>query len=188
MQTMRKQSGFSMVELMVVMAISAILLGLAAPSFTTLVKKSNVTSAVNTFLADARFARSEAVRLGTTVTMCRSADSETGITSGPTCANGADWASGWIIFMDQDRDGDRDYNADASLDDRVLRRQGPISSIDIEDQGGTTKIKFAPTGRLVNATSAVTLTFGGSYDVSITRNVCVNVGGRARVETSDEAC
>ena len=188
MQTMKKQFGFSMVELMVVLAISAILLGLAAPSFTTLVKKSNVTSAVNTFLADARFARSEAVRLGTTVTMCRSTNSETGNTTGPTCASGDSWDSGGIIFMDQDRDGDRDYDADASLDDRVLRRQGPISSIDIKDQGGTTKIKFAPTGRLVNASSAVTLKFGGSYDVSLERSVCVNVGGRARVETSDEAC
>ena len=188
MQTMRKQSGFSMVELMVVLAISAILLGLAAPSFTTLVKKSKVTSAVNTFLADARFARSEAVRLGTTVTICPSTNSETGSASGPTCAGGADWKSGWIVFMDQNKNGNRNYDADASLDDRVLRRQGPLGSIEIQEQGTPSPIKFSATGRLVNAASTTTLKFGGNFDVSLERNVCVSVGGRARVETSDEPC
>ena len=62
MKAMKRSSGFTLIELLVVMAIAAILVALAVPSFTTLVRSTNLASAVNTFLSDTRFARSEATR------------------------------------------------------------------------------------------------------------------------------
>lgn len=182
---MSKQSGLTLVELLVVLTIAAVLMAIAAPSFTRLVQSTIISSNVNTFLADLRFARSEAVRLGGTVTMCRSANPETTAASGPTCGSGSlvGWESGWIIFRDQNSDGTRDYDASASLDDRVLRVQGPITSVDsIAEGGAATKFKFTATGRLLNLSSATQIQFGGAgYPSSAQRVICISVGGRARI-------
>jgi len=182
---MRKERGFTLIELLVVLTVSAILLSLAAPSFSRLIQSTKISGAVNTFLADLRFARSEAIRLGGTVTMCRSANPETTSASGPTCGSGSTvgWESGWIIFRDQNNDATRDYNADATLDDRVLRIQGPLSSIDsIAESGAATKFRFTATGRLYSVGSATSIQFGGAnYDNKQQRIVCINLGGRARI-------
>lgn len=182
---MRKQRGFTLIELLVVLTLAAILLSLAAPSFSRLISATRITGAVNTFMGDLRFARSEAIRLGGTVTMCRSSNPETTNTSGPTCGNGSavGWESGWIIFRDQNSDATRDYDADTTLDDRVLRIQGPLTSIDsIGESGAATKFRFTATGRLLSVGSATEIQFGGAdFDNSLQRVVCVNLGGRARI-------
>ena len=88
---MRKERGFTLIELLVVLTVSAILLSLAAPSFSRLIQSTKISGAVNTFLADLRFARSEAIRLGGTVTMCRSANPETTSASGPLADQDPQW-------------------------------------------------------------------------------------------------
>lgn len=183
MKPMNRYSGFTLIELMVVLAISAILVTLAAPSFTRTVQSTKVTSAVNTFMADARFARSEAVRQGGIVTMCfrDAVDNATGPVCGTDATKG--WANGWVIFRDVNGNGVRNFNADESLNDTILRVQDPITSLEaIPDTSGTvTKLKFTGTGRLLNANSTATLTFGGSYALDIQRQVCISLGGRVRV-------
>jgi len=172
-----------------VVSIVAVLVALAVPNFTKLIQSTNVGSAVNTFLSDTRFARSEATRLGGTVTMCRSSNPEA---ASPACGTGSTvgWESGWIVFLDQDHDGIRDANADPTLDDRVLRVQGPITSVGMitDKNGAATKLIFTPTGRMYSTASTTTITFGGSYDVSVIRQICTTLGGRARVGTDADPC
>ncbi|WP_372015317.1 GspH/FimT family pseudopilin [Pseudoxanthomonas sp. 10H] len=89
---MSRQRGFTLVELMVTVAVLAILVGLATPSFTSVINSNRLTSQANEFMADLQLARSEAVRRNRTVRLCRSAD-------GATCAAGAgDWTS-WIVIL-----------------------------------------------------------------------------------------
>jgi type IV fimbrial biogenesis protein FimT len=182
---MGKQRGFTLIELLMVLTVTAVLVTLAAPSFTQLIKSTKISGTVNTFMADLRFARSEAIRLGGTVTMCRSSNPETTTASGPTCGSGSTvgWESGWIIFRDQNSDATHDYNVDPTLDDRVLRIQGPLTNMDsIAEAGAATKFLFTATGRLLNLSSATQIQFGGAgYSNSLQRVVCVNVGGRARI-------
>ena len=64
--------GFTLLEIMVVLAIVAILATLAVPSFTRLIQSNTMSSNVNTFMADMRYARSESIRRGGGVVMCRS--------------------------------------------------------------------------------------------------------------------
>ena len=59
---MRSSRGVTAIELATVIAILAILSALAGPSFVNLIRSNNVSSVVNTFMSDMRFARSEAIR------------------------------------------------------------------------------------------------------------------------------
>ena len=169
-------AGFTLVELLVVVAILAIVLGLAAPSFARISQAAAVSSAVSQFMADLRFARSEGMRRGGGVVLCRSEDPES---SNATCATdpGAqDWASGWIVFHDLDGNSLR-IASEPLL--RVQARHGGIDSIAGLD---TTIFKFSATGRLLAPGSITSLQFGGGSLATTTRRVvCVSPGGRARI-------
>jgi type IV fimbrial biogenesis protein FimT len=196
MNPMHKSHGFTLIELLVVIAIVAILTTIAAPSFVRQIQASTMTSNVNSFLADVRYARGEAIRRGGRVVMCRSEAPEA---TNASCGSGAGpdgngWVSGWIIFYDKntaDGNDQRNYDADAKLDDTILRVQSPITSMDsiVESGGSSTKLVFTATGRLQNLNSATSLQFGGpAFAADMQRNVCISLGGRARIATDSYPC
>lgn len=173
---MHKSAGFTLIELLVTISIVVVLASLVAPSFQNMVTASRVSSAVNTFLSDMRFARSEAVRRGGRVVMCRSDAPEA---ASPTCSSTSTngWVSGWIIFED------RDSNQTYSSGDILLRVQAAMTSPDsiIATGVAATTFSFVGFGRLTGLNGVVTLTFGNSIASNLQRVVCVDVSGRARV-------
>ena len=182
----KHQRGVTAMELLVVIAIVAVLVTLAAPSFRDQIAAAQIGSAVNTFISDVRFARSEAVKRGSSVVMCRS-NAPTAAT--PQCnsdigPNGNGWVSGWIIFEDRDRTAV--YNA--TFDGPLLRVQTPLGgSVDsILETGNkaapSTNFVFTALGRQRALANATSLQFGGSkYSKTQQRMVCVNWTGRARI-------
>jgi type IV fimbrial biogenesis protein FimT len=179
-QLKKSLSGLTLIELLVVLAVSALLVTLAAPSFKRVTQSMTVSSSVNAFLADARFARAEAMRRGGGVAMCRSEAPEA---AQPTCATGsgslgAGWASGWIVFHDLDNDGAREAG------EPVLRAQASNKSIGaILSSRASAKLRFTATGRLNSAALVTSLLFGSEeqFAGAAQRLVCVSVSGRARV-------
>ena len=91
---MHYSKGFTLAELVVSLSILAITLAIAAPSFGNLVKSNRATALVNDLLTDLQLARSEAIKLNQTVTLCKSSDK--------LGCNG-DWSDGWIVFSDSNR-------------------------------------------------------------------------------------
>jgi type IV fimbrial biogenesis protein FimT len=174
---MNKARGFTLIELMVVIAIVAILTTLAAPSFVNLIQSNSMASAVNTFMADMRFARSESIRRGGGVVLCRSDNPEASPPACSTTSSSNGWVSGWIVYIDQNNNG--------SIDDgEVLRVQGPITSIDSIVQPTTkNKFPFTATGRFQNLTGGTsTFQFGGSaFPNENQRVLCVSIGGQVRI-------
>ena len=177
----QKSPGFTLLELMVVLAIVAIMTTLAVPSFLRLIQSGTMASAANGFLADMRYARSQSIQRGRSVVMCRSNAPEA---PSPHCdsdagAGGAGWVSGWIIFLDTSHD------ADKQASELLLRVGSPITGIDTILEGApdaSTSFEFTATGRLLNPSSAASLRFGGdAYASAAQRVLCVSPGGHTDI-------
>lgn len=94
----------TLIELMVTLSILGILMALAVPSFQAMIASSRLTTSSNDFLATLSQARSNAIKTGSRITICKSAN-------GTQCATSGDWEQGWIMFNDTTRSG-----TDASVD------------------------------------------------------------------------
>ncbi len=92
---MKKNSGFTLLELIVVIGLIAIVFGFAMPAMTTFTQNDRLTTNINRLIGHLAYARSEAVKRSQQVVVCASDDQA-------TCSG--DWADGWIVFIDADGD------------------------------------------------------------------------------------
>ena len=98
-QGARGDAGFTVIEILVTVAIVAILLALAGPSFRYVTTANRASSEINALLGDMQFARAEAIREGQPVTVCATTD-------GVACAGaGVAWNGGWFVFSDPGNTG-----------------------------------------------------------------------------------
>lgn len=90
---MNRTRGFTLAELMVTMAVVAIVLTIGVPSFQATVRNNRATAHANDFLTSLNQARNEAIKRGTgwRVAMCPGT---------PAGCAGTAWGSGWIVFVD----------------------------------------------------------------------------------------
>lgn len=111
-----KSQGFTIIELIITLALAAVVLGLAVPSAKHMFLTSSILSINNDVVAALQFARSEAIKRNVPVTVCSS-------TNGSTC-NGADnnWDDGWIVFVE-----DVAFDADPKDETIIRKHQGKIS-------------------------------------------------------------
>jgi type IV fimbrial biogenesis protein FimT len=94
-------AGFTLIELMVVVAIAALLQSLAAPAFRGFVNSMRLTAAVNSLFTSLLLARSEAIKRNGRAVVCKSA-------SGDACVSSGNWEQGWIVFHDANNNARRD--------------------------------------------------------------------------------
>src|SRR5690606_18361522 len=115
--------GFTIIELMVVVAIAAILAAVAIPSMTEIVRRNTQESVINDLASALAFARSEAINRGQKVSVCQSAN-------GTSCATSGDWTAGWIVFVDPVYPTAPSISAVAGANEQILRAHptAPTSS------------------------------------------------------------
>jgi type IV fimbrial biogenesis protein FimT len=175
---MRRQTGFSITELMVVVAIVAILLGIGIPSYRYVTNSYRMSAEVNGLLGDLQYARAEAIREGQTVTVCVSTD-------GASCTGGVAWAGGWIVFSDPNN------NQTVDAGEVVLRKQSVFTghTPDTFDASGTTtaitynREGFATTGAGGFPNTTITL-HDSSHNAVWTRCLWITPVGLLTVETT----
>lgn len=107
-----KIKGFSLIELLVALAILGIIMALSLPSFQDTLESANTNSQIKVLLTTLNLARSEAIKRGTEVSICAS-------TSGTDCSDD-DWSDGWMVFVDVNGDADGDTGS-VDAGDIVIR-------------------------------------------------------------------
>lgn len=108
------QKGFTLIELMVTVALAAIVLTLGVPSFREMIQNNRLVTQTNDFVSALNLARSEAIKRGVRVTLCKSANGE-------NCTGKGGYHQGWIIFVDPNN------NATVDSGEIIIRISGAIS-------------------------------------------------------------
>lgn len=125
----RPHAGFTIYELMLVMAVAAVILGVAVPSFSEFMRNNRMSGAANDFMTTVHLARSQAVKLHQPTVVCFTTTPDA---AAPAC-NG-DGTQGWIAFVD-DLDpavtAATDNNGQVDGAELVLQRHRPLAPLTV---------------------------------------------------------
>jgi type IV fimbrial biogenesis protein FimT len=175
----RSARGFTLMELMVTVALAAVLMGLGVPAFREFTQNGRLTGAANEMLMTIIATRNEAVRRQTTVSFCPSADPGS---DAATCDDDA--TAGYISFIDTNA------NCDVDVGEEVVANFTIHS--EVKSDVNATCVSFAPTGfrRVVGGQPTTALAIFcdsrglnkiGNADVTYARGVEILPTGRAAV-------
>jgi type IV fimbrial biogenesis protein FimT len=175
-------AGFTLVELMIVVAVVAILLSLAAPAFSGMVSSVRLSSASNSLFSSLLLARSEAIKRNSRVVLCKSV-------TGDACTSTDGWEQGWIVF--------HDVNNNATLDagETLLSRESALPGL-IRLTGNSPVVNYVSytpmgtTSYTSGAFQAGTLTVCIQSAARVeARQIVISSAGRPRtVKTMVEQC
>ncbi|MEJ2451539.1 MAG: GspH/FimT family pseudopilin [Gammaproteobacteria bacterium] len=94
-------TGLTILELVLVLAISGITLGVGIPGIASLISANRVAGQVNALRSALALTRSEAIKRNQHTVLCKSAD-------GKHCTKSGSWSQGWIVYIDHNQNRKRD--------------------------------------------------------------------------------
>lgn len=158
-----REAGVTLVEMMIVIAIAAILLATAAPSFQTMVVKSNVEALQDDFANAVITARTEAASRGQEVRVCPLGG-----------CNTSGWGDGWMLEIDTG--GNPATEVLASFPNET----GYPATVHDEDNASQTEIAFNAQGYNANEKRYIFAACGpDATNAKVVRGVTVEFSGRA---------
>lgn len=174
--------GFTLVELIVTLALVAILLGIALPSFSGVVRENRLTTATNRLSRVISLARSAAIEHGQSVTVCQSLDQW-------RCGakDAGNWSAGWLMFTDPARTGgctDADRNGRCDNHAGRVLRQGGLRlprQVSVHSNGGGNAERVTFTALGTAAGFMRTFTVCDSRSPETARELILSMSGRLRV-------
>ena len=168
------QRGFTAIELMVVLAITAILTALAAPSFKLLIERWRVRDTTETMITTLYFARAEAIKQGGQIGIQKIPKTVPGCTLANT---NEEWGCGWFVF--QDSNGDGKWQASEAK----LQTFTTPPNINVIHKSGGVSIKVDRYGMMsgLNAKGFIFAPEPDGISSPVTRGICMSSGGRIKV-------
>ncbi len=175
-QRTAEDRGFTLIEMLVTIAVLGILVAAALPSMVDIIRSNRASSEVNALLTMMTLTRSEAIKRNQTVTACKTAD-------GLSCSAAATWADGVLVFVDTDGDGAYDSTATGDDEETLIAVESPLAPrSDVSWNGGGNTIVYRPDGR-ASPFGSFLLTPNG--ESAATRKLTINWMGRPSVCTPD---
>lgn len=177
---MKGSFGFTLLELLVTIAVVAILTVWAVPGFGNMIQESRRAAANNELITTLTYARTIAISRRVPVIVCKSTNATT---STPTCStSGTDyWDSGWFAYVDNNGNG----SFDSGTDEVIRAHESLISGITL--RGNTAfanQIAFSSAGITANGTFAICDKRGWPNGA---RAIDVKLGGRVETQTPAQA-
>lgn len=169
---LRGPSGFSLLEALVIMAVSAIAVAIGVPSYRSVIENQRVSSAMHLLTAYMASARGTAVSYRIPTVVCPS-DQAGG------CRTDSDWSQGWLMFFDADGNRMPDAREDILRDENSSLHP----SLRLVSSSGRSELRYLPDGRSAGSNLSVRL----CRDDILLGQVIVNNAGRIRSEKASES-
>ncbi|MCP4331659.1 MAG: prepilin-type N-terminal cleavage/methylation domain-containing protein [Gammaproteobacteria bacterium] len=169
---MKKNSGFTLLELLITGAVISIVMAIAIPSMTTFTQNDRLTTNINSLIGSLSYARSEAVKRSQQVAVCVSSDTA-------SCTGGS-WEDGWIVYIDAD--GSSTFSAG----EEILRAQQTLDGSNTFTSTIGTQVTYDYRG-FVDAASVGSFQLCDARTGPFGKTVRVSTTGRVRFE-DDAAC
>jgi len=174
--------GFTLIELMVTLAVAAILAAIAAPGFMAMIRDNRISTQANNLIGSIQLARSEAAKRGVQVTIRH---------NGSTANK---WDDGWIVFTDWDGDGVYDDNSSAPEcgveEDCLLRTQSALpNNLTLRTASNFSQwFAYNPSGYPVDLVTDSFSLCAPNGDTSNARKIVLNNTGRPSTEKGTSSC
>jgi len=171
---MKRQKGYTLIELMTTLAVAAVLISVAMPGMQSFRMNSRQSGKINEMISIMHLARNTAITTNSRVTLCSSKD-------GSNCQSVA-WDEGWIAFVDRDSD----QNVDD--DETVLRVGTGVKGVTISSEEYSNYLMYRPNGRVMK--TAVNQN-SGQFTICDRRGsqhgkaIMLDLSGRPRVADND---
>jgi type IV fimbrial biogenesis protein FimT len=178
-----KMRGFTLVELLVTLAVLAVILTIAVPGFQDFVRRNRLASETNNLVSALAIARSEAIKRGQIVTVCKTANPDV---PNPVCAAGASWENGFIVFTDGGVRGTIDGNDERLKVQQAGGANGPAIAA---SASFANTVSYAASGAAVTNNAIRDIPTNGNFTVclnSVSREIDVALSGR--VSTTPGVC
>jgi type IV fimbrial biogenesis protein FimT len=162
----RRARGITLIEMMMTLAVIAILLAAAVPAFGGLIKSTQAQSSRSALVTALNTARIFAVSKTANVVVCPSTDEQ-------YCGHTTEWQHGWLIFVDADRDGARGDD-----EDLLNVAQAQPTGVAILSTAGRVRVTYRPDGS--SAGSNVSMTVCDQRGADQATSIVINNAGRIR--------
>jgi len=161
--------GFTILELMITLGIVAILVAVGVPGFRSVIMDNRMVSQANLLVTSVNVARSNAVKYQRNAAVCSSTNHDAAV---PTCSGATDWSTGWIVWVDKDRDGATDAN-------EIISVNGPLN--DASTLTSTAAVGFAYDSRGFGILGGDDLMLCDDRTGETGRRIRINAAGRTNV-------
>jgi len=164
----KQQFGITAFELMVVMAIVAILLSTGVPAVKKYTWNLRLRTAMDTLQTDLNLARAHAISHNTEVVICPAIDAA-------DCSRSSAWQNGWIVFIDLNADHRRQAS------EAIVKHAGAVEFLDIASSRSRSYLRFYPNGSAPG--SYVSIVFCDRRGAEHAGKIVVSNTGRIRSES-----